>query len=167
MSSSVLPYLFRADLRLFLHVVRFGARRFDQQNVPHRRGQVPHRQTRPEDGLEHDLVETLLLDLAVSLGLGYHCRRAAGPSFSLLGSAGGSSKLPSRVLSASAAVPFDGSLAPAHVHLLSVACGVWVVEQAVHADSLESSVLGKAGASGGHVCDTFANLQILARKGFD
>ena len=34
---------------------------------------------RLEDGLEHDVVETPLLDLAVSLGLGHHCRRAAGP----------------------------------------------------------------------------------------
>ena len=97
-----------------------------------------------KDGLEHDLVETLLLDLAVPLGLGYHCRRAAGPSSSLLGSADGSSKLPSRLLSASAAVPLDGSKAPAHVQILSVACGVWVVEQA----SPGSSVMGKANESG-------------------
>ena len=94
---------------------------------------------RLEDGLEHDRVETLLLDLVVSLGLGFHSRPAAGPSFSLLGSAGGSSKLLSRLLSASAAVPLDGSLAPAHVHLLSFAC-----EQAGHVDSPRSSVMGKA-----------------------
>ena len=29
-SSFLLPYLFRVSLRLFLHVVRFGTRRFDQ-----------------------------------------------------------------------------------------------------------------------------------------
>ena len=120
---------------------------------------------RLEDGLDRDLVETLLLDLAVSLGLGCHCRRAAGPSFSLLGSAGGSSKLPSRLFSASAAVPLDGSLAPAHVNLLSVACGVWVVEQAGHVDSLGTSVMGKANGSGEHFRSTFAFLQILARRG--
>ena len=119
---------------------------------------------RLEDGLENDLVETLPLDLAVPLGLGYHCRRAAGPSFSLLGSADGSSELPSRLLSASAAVPLDGSLAPAHVQILSVACGVWVVEQAGHVDSLASSVMGKATESGEHVRSAFANLQILARR---
>ena len=92
---------------------------------------------RLEDGLEHDLVETLLLDLAVSL----HCRRAAGPPLSLLGSADGSSKLPSRLLSASATVPLDGSVAPAHVQILNVACGIWFVEQAGHVDSLGSSLM--------------------------
>ena len=74
-------------------------------------------------------------------GLGYHCRRAAGPSFSLFGSADGASKLPSLLLYASTAFPLDGSLAPAHVQILSVACGVWVVEQTGHVDSLESSVM--------------------------
>ena len=54
-----------------------SASRLDQQIVPHRRGQVSHRLARLEDGLEHHLVETLMLDLAVSLGLGYHCRRSA------------------------------------------------------------------------------------------
>ena len=98
---------------------------------------------RLENGLEHDLVENLLIDLAVLLGLGYHCRQAVDPSFSLLGSADGSWKLPSRLLYASTAFPLDGSLAPAHVQILSVACGVWVVEQAGHVDSLESSVMGK------------------------
>ena len=120
---------------------------------------------RLEDGREHDLVETLLLDLAVSLGLGYHCRRAAGPSFSLFDSADGSSKLPSRLLYASTAFPLVGSLALAHVQILSVACGVWVVEQTGHVDSLEPSVMGKANGSGEHVRCTFANLQILARRG--
>ena len=67
-------------------------------------------------------------------------------------------------LHASTAFPLDGSLGPAHVQILSVACGVWVVEQAGHTDSLEPSVLGKAGASGGHVNNTFANIQIHARK---
>ena len=47
-----------------------GARCLDQQSVPHPRGEVSHRPLRLEDGLEHDLVETLLLDLAVFLGLG-------------------------------------------------------------------------------------------------
>ena len=32
---------------------------------------------RLENGLEHDLAENLLIDLAVLLGLGYHCRQAA------------------------------------------------------------------------------------------
>ena len=53
----------------------------------------------------------------------------------------GSSKLP-WPFHASAAFPLDGPLAPAHLQILSVACGVWVVEQAGHA------ALGKAGASG-------------------
>ena len=65
-------------LRLLLHVVPFWARGRDQQSVPHRRGWVSNRLMRLEDRLEHDLVGTLLLDLAVTLGLGYHCRRAAG-----------------------------------------------------------------------------------------
>ena len=44
-----------------------------------------HRLMRFENGFEHDLVEGLLLcHLAVPLGLGYHCRRSAGSSFSLL-----------------------------------------------------------------------------------
>ena len=60
---------------------------------------------RLEDGLGHDLVGALLLDDAVPFVLGYRCRRAAAPSLSLLGSADGSSKLPSRLLSASAAAP--------------------------------------------------------------
>ena len=162
MSSLLLPYLFCVVLRLFLHVVRFGARRLVQQSVPHRRGQVSHHLMRLDDGLEHDLVETLRHDLAVPLGLGYSCRRAAGPSFSPLGSPDGASKLPSRLLSASAAVPLDGSLARLSVQILSVACGVWVVEQAGHVDSLGSSVMGKANESGAHA---FANLQILARRG--
>ena len=33
-SSSLLPHLFRVNLRLFLHDVRFGARRLYQQSVP-------------------------------------------------------------------------------------------------------------------------------------
>ena len=36
--ARLLPYPFRVGLCLVLHVVRFGARRFDQQSVPHRRG---------------------------------------------------------------------------------------------------------------------------------
>ena len=92
-SSCVSSHLFCVGLRLFLHVVRFGARCLDQESVPFRRGKVSHRPMRLEDGLEHDFVEALLLDLAVCFGLG-HCRRSAG-SFVLLGSAGGSSELPS------------------------------------------------------------------------
>ena len=48
-----------------LHVDRFGARCLDQESVPYRRRQVSHRLMRLEDGLEHDLVETLLLEFAV------------------------------------------------------------------------------------------------------
>ena len=47
---------------------------------------------RLEDGLEHDFVEALLLDLSVCFGLGHRCRRAAGSPV-LLGSASGSSEL--------------------------------------------------------------------------
>ena len=99
---------------------------------------------RLEGGLEHDLIETLLLDLAVSLGLGYHCRRAAGPSFSLLGSAGGSSKL----LSASAAVPLDGSFGSCSCPSLEC-CLCRIV-----GDGKRKWVVRSA----------FANLQILARN---
>ena len=48
--ASLLPHLFRVCLRPFLHPMRL------------------------ENGLEHDLAESLLLDLAVSLGLGCDCR---------------------------------------------------------------------------------------------
>ena len=89
-----------------------------------------------ENGLEHDLVEGLLLcHLAVSLGLGYHYRSAGSSVSLLLGSADGSSKLP-WPFHATAAFPLDGPLAPAHLLILSVASGVWIVEQAGHIDSL-------------------------------
>ena len=84
---------FRVSLRLLLHAVRFGAPCLDQQSVPHRRRQVSHRLMRLEDGLEHDFVEALLLDLAVCSKLDHHCRRAAGSPV-LLCSAGSSSELP-------------------------------------------------------------------------
>ena len=71
MSFPLLPHLLCVGLRLLLHVVRLQARSLNQQRAPHRRGEVSHRLMRFEDGLEHDLVETLLLDhLAVSLGFG-------------------------------------------------------------------------------------------------
>ena len=75
----------------------FGTRCLDQQSVPYRRGKVSHRLMRLEHGLEHVFVEALQLDLDVRFGLGHHCRRAAGASLSL-GSAGGSSELPSMFL---------------------------------------------------------------------
>ena len=59
--------------------------------------EVSHRVLRLEDSLQHDFVEDLLLDLAFCCGLGHHCLRTAGPSVSL-GSAGGSSELPSVLL---------------------------------------------------------------------
>ena len=143
-------------------VVCFGARCFDQQCVPHRRGQFSRHLVHFEDCLERPLVEALLLELEFSLGrLGCRCRRSSGFSFSL-GSAGGSSKLPSLLLSASAAVPSDDPWACALVHLLSAAC--LVVEPAGHY-FLVSSALGRAGVSGEHECNTFASHQILARRG--
>ena len=86
---------------------------------------------RLEDGLEHDFVEALLLDLAACFRLGHHCRRVAGPSVSL-GSAGGSFLL----LCDQDAVPLDGPQARARVHFLRVACYVLAVEEAGHTDSL-------------------------------
>ena len=59
--SLILPHLFRVGPRLF--DVRFGARCLEQRSVPRRRRQVSHRLMRLEDGLEHDFVEALLLDL--------------------------------------------------------------------------------------------------------
>ena len=89
-----------------------------------------------QGGLEHDLGG--LLDLAVCFGLDHHCRRSAGSPV-LLGSAGGSSELPS--VSLLLCVPLGGPLARARVPLLSVACGVLDVEQAGHSGSLGSSEL--------------------------
>ena len=91
---------------------------------------------RLEVGLEHEFVEALLLDLYVFFGLGHHCRRAAGLP-DLRGSAGGSSELLSMLLLLcdQAAVPLDGPLARARVHLLRVACRVLAVEEAGHVDS--------------------------------
>ena len=122
MPSSFLSHFIRVGLRLFLHVVFFGARRFNQQCVPNRRGQVSHRLMRLESGLEHDFVETPLFDLAFPLGLGHYCRRAACLSFPL-GSTGGSSELPSALLFLSdfTALSLGVPLAPARVHLLSLA----------------------------------------------
>ena len=156
---------FSEGLRLFQHAVRFGARCLDQKSVPFRRRQVSHRLMCLEDGLEHDLVEAVLLDLTVCFGLHHHCRRSAGSSV-LLGSAGGSSKLPSvSLLLCAHSVPHGRPLARARIHFLRVACSVLAVEQAGHAGSLGSSGLGRASASGGHVRSTFASHQILVRKG--
>ena len=83
----------------------------------------------------------------------------------LHGSAGGSSELPSvSLLLCLHAVPLGGPWARARVHLLSVACGVLAVEQAGHAGSLGSSVLGRACASSMHVRVVRASHQIRARK---
>ena len=38
---------------------------------------------RLEDGLEHDIVAALLIELAVCIELDHHCRRSAGASVSL------------------------------------------------------------------------------------
>ena len=83
-----------------------------------------------EDGLEHDLVEALLLELAVRFG-----------SSVLLGSVRGSSELPSVLLLLCdlAAVPLDGPNARARVHFLRVAGCILAVEEA-----------GIVGASSGH-----------------
>ena len=70
MSFLLLSHLLCVGLRLLLHIVRLWARCLDQQRIPHRRGEVSHRLMRSADGLEHDLVETLLLDLAVYLAFG-------------------------------------------------------------------------------------------------
>ena len=61
-----------------------------------------------EDGLEQDLVEALLFDLAVRCDFAHHFHRAAGSSVSP-GSAGGSSELSSVLLlhCDQAAVPLD------------------------------------------------------------
>ena len=76
---------------------------------------------RLQDGLEHDFVEALLFNLAVCLGFGHRCRRAAGSS-RLACSAGGSSELPSvSLLLCAHAVPLDGPWARARVHISSVA----------------------------------------------
>ena len=59
----------------------------------------------------------------------------------------------------------DGPWARARVHILSVACSVWAVEQARQAASFGSSVLGQADVSSGQVPSTFASLLSLARRG--
>ena len=67
---------------------------------------------RLEDGLEHDFL----------------CRRSAGSPV-LLGSAGGSSELPSvPLLLCAHPLSLDGPLARARVHFLRVACCVLAVE---------------------------------------
>ena len=82
------------------------------------------------------LLRLFLLDLAVSFGLGHHCRRSAGTSF-LLGSAGGSSELPSvSLLLCAHSVSLDGPLARARAHFLRVACCASAVVKAGHAVSL-------------------------------
>ena len=65
---------------------------------PHRRGKVSHRLTLLEDGLEHEIVEALLLDLDVCCGRGHHCRRAAGPSVSLRFCCSSAARLPSLLM---------------------------------------------------------------------
>ena len=79
----------------------------------------------------------LLRHLDVSFGLGHHCRRAAGDSVSL-GSAGGSSEVPSIVLLLcdQDAVPLDGPHDGARVHVLRVACCALAVAEVGHVDSL-------------------------------
>ena len=76
---------------------------------------------RLEDGLEHDLVEALLLELAVRFG-----------SSVSRGSVLGSSELPSvlLLLCDHAAVPLDGPNARARVHFLRVAGCILAVEEA-------------------------------------
>ena len=59
-------HLLCVGLRLFLNVVRFGARCLHQESVPYRRRQASHRMVRLEVCLERAFVETLLLELAVS-----------------------------------------------------------------------------------------------------
>ena len=127
MPSFLLLYLFRVHLRLFPRVLRFGARRFDQQNVPHRRGQISH-WLRRESRFQRDLVQALQFALAVRFGLGHHRRRRAAGSSVLFGAAGDTSELSAASLHLCAsAAPVVGPLARARVLLLSVASNVRVV----------------------------------------